>query len=190
MKPGVAAQQLWNRLSEILQDNKATRAVYLEEQFTSTRLDAFASVTEYCACLKNLADQLTNVGNLVSEQKMVLQFVSGLTKETRGNKQDTHAPQALATQTSDSPNLHVHSQNSDNNTSRNFRSDHGDHGGYRGGGHRGGGRGYRGRGRGRSHYTQQNYTQQNPWQQAALYLASQLTSPPCPYPTTPPQFIQ
>lgn len=224
MKPGVAAQQLWDRLSEILQDNKATRAVYLEEQFTSTRLDAFASVTEYCACLKNLVDQLTNVGNLVSEQKMVLQFVSGLTKgnydtiatiiqqsdllptfnkaqsqllleETLRNKQDTHAPQARATQTVDSPNLRVHSQTSgNNNTSRNFRSDHGDQGnyrgGYRGGGHRGGGCGYRGRGRGRSHYTQQNYTQQNPWQQAALYLASQLTSPPCPYPTTPPQFIQ
>ncbi|XP_023754449.1 uncharacterized protein LOC111902871 [Lactuca sativa] len=154
------AQELWDRLSEIFQDNKATCAVYLEEQFTSTRLDAFANVTRYCARLKNLADQLTNVGNPVSEQNMVLQLVSGLTKgdydtiatiiqqsdllptfnkaqsqllleETLRNKQDTHAPQARATQTVDSPNLRVHSQTSgNNNTSRNFRSDHGDQGNY------------------------------------------------------------
>lgn len=75
MKPGATAFQLWSRLKEIFQDNAATRAVYLEELFNSTRLEAFSSVTEYCDRLKALSDQLTNVGNPISDTKMVLQLV-------------------------------------------------------------------------------------------------------------------
>ncbi|KAJ9564721.1 hypothetical protein OSB04_000687 [Centaurea solstitialis] len=80
MKPGAKALDLWKSLQEIFLNNKTTRAVYLEEQFNNTRLASFANVTEYCARLKNLADQLDNVGNPVSETKMVLQLISGLTK--------------------------------------------------------------------------------------------------------------
>ena len=72
MKPGASAQELWTRLAEIFQDNKATRAVYLEEQFNNTRLNAFSNVADYCARLKNIADQLANVGCPISENKMVL----------------------------------------------------------------------------------------------------------------------
>nr|KAJ0205167.1 hypothetical protein LSAT_V11C500272520 [Lactuca sativa] len=46
--------------------NKATRAVYLEEQFNTTRLDSFSNINDYCSRLKNLADQLANVGNPVT----------------------------------------------------------------------------------------------------------------------------
>lgn len=70
----------WKRLQEIFLDNQTTRFVYLEKQFNNNRPSAFSNMTDYCARLKNLADQLENVGNAVSETKMVLQLISGLTK--------------------------------------------------------------------------------------------------------------
>ncbi|KAI3517238.1 hypothetical protein L1887_16451 [Cichorium endivia] len=127
MKSGATAQELWNRLAEIFQDNKATRTIYLEEQFNSTRLEAFSSIHEYTSRIKSLADQLANVGNPLSETKMVLQMISGLTKreydtvatliqqidllpsfnkacfqflleETRRKNQSSHSTHALITQ--------------------------------------------------------------------------------------------
>lgn len=80
MKVGASALDLWKSLQDIFLNNKTTRVVYLEEQFNNTRLASFSNVTEYCARLKNLADQLHNVGNPSSETKMVLQLISGLTK--------------------------------------------------------------------------------------------------------------
>lgn len=80
MKHDAATKNLWDWLYEIFQDNKATCIVYLVEQFTNTCLDAFSNVTEYCTHLKNLSGQLTNVGNPMSKQKMVLQLAYGLTK--------------------------------------------------------------------------------------------------------------
>ncbi|CAH9050222.1 unnamed protein product [Cuscuta epithymum] len=35
------AQDAWDRLSDLFQDNKHSRAVFLENEFTSTRLDQF-----------------------------------------------------------------------------------------------------------------------------------------------------
>ena len=131
MKPGATTQELWNRLAEIFQDNKAISVVYLEEQFNSTRLEAFTNVTEYCVRLKNLVDQLANVGHPISENKMVFQLISGLPKgdydtiatfiqqteplpsfnkarsqlfleETRWSKQEAHSPQTMVTLQSDS----------------------------------------------------------------------------------------
>ena len=80
MKPGATAMELWISLEEIFQDNKHTRAVYLEEQFNTTRLENFSNMAAYCKQLKLLADQLSNVGNPVSDKKMVLQLVTGLPK--------------------------------------------------------------------------------------------------------------
>ncbi|XP_023753909.1 uncharacterized protein LOC111902287 [Lactuca sativa] len=80
MKPGATALELWNHLEEIFPENKATGAVYLEEQFNTTRSDSFSNLTDYSSRLKNLADQLANVGNPISETKMVLQLIVGLTK--------------------------------------------------------------------------------------------------------------
>ncbi|KAJ9539042.1 LOW QUALITY PROTEIN: hypothetical protein OSB04_031775 [Centaurea solstitialis] len=125
MKPGATAQELWNRLAEIFQGNKATRVV------NSTHLEAFSNVAEYCARLKNVADQLANVGHPVFENKMVLQLVSGFPKgdydtiatliqqteplpsfnkarskllleETRQSKPDAYYVQAMVTQRLDS----------------------------------------------------------------------------------------
>ena len=71
MKPGATALELWKRLKDIFHDNKHTRAIYLEEQFSHLRLENFSNMSDYCKQLKVFVDQLSNVGN-VSEQKMVL----------------------------------------------------------------------------------------------------------------------
>ena len=81
MKPGATGKELWAHLEEIFQDNKHTRAVYLEEQFNTTRLENFSNMSDYYKKLKQLSDQLANVGSPVKESKMVFQLISGLTKE-------------------------------------------------------------------------------------------------------------
>ncbi|XP_071728956.1 uncharacterized protein [Rutidosis leptorrhynchoides] len=68
----------WARLKADFHDNKNSRALYLQRQFTNIRLDDFSSVSAYCQQLKALADQLTNVGDKVTEDRMVLQLIAGL----------------------------------------------------------------------------------------------------------------
>ncbi|XP_021717608.1 uncharacterized protein LOC110685357 [Chenopodium quinoa] len=38
VKQGATALELWNRLEEVFHDNKHTRAIYLEEQFSNIKL--------------------------------------------------------------------------------------------------------------------------------------------------------
>ncbi|XP_071727403.1 uncharacterized protein [Rutidosis leptorrhynchoides] len=47
-------------------------------KFSTIRLDDFASVSAYCQQIKSLADQLMNVGDKVTEERMVLQLIAGL----------------------------------------------------------------------------------------------------------------
>ncbi|KAI3782522.1 hypothetical protein L2E82_12572 [Cichorium intybus] len=207
MKPGAYALDLWKRLQEIFLDNRTTRAVYLEEKFNSTRLSAFSNVTDYCARLKNLADQLENVGNPVSETKMVLQLVSGLTKgeydtiativqqtdplpsfnkakssllleEVRRNKPDSSIPQALVTQRADQAPSDVPSL-VPHNSGHHGRGQ--SRGNQRGGGRwsRGGQRGGRGRGRGNGRSSSQHTS----WQWPGWFPPYPWSTPPYPYPT-------
>ncbi|XP_021762660.1 uncharacterized protein LOC110727406 [Chenopodium quinoa] len=78
MCKGDAAEQVWDKLKEIFQDNTTTRAVYLENQFNQLYLSKFSDISSYCRELKNLKDQLANVDQFVSEQKLVIRLVSGL----------------------------------------------------------------------------------------------------------------
>ncbi|GKC67352.1 ribonuclease H-like domain-containing protein, partial [Tanacetum coccineum] len=55
-----------------------SRALYLEQKFTNLRLDNFSNVSDYCQELKVLADQLSNIGSPVSNDRLVLQLVAGL----------------------------------------------------------------------------------------------------------------
>ncbi|XP_048496233.2 uncharacterized protein LOC125495527 [Beta vulgaris subsp. vulgaris] len=79
LEPGGTAQQAWERLRDIFQDNKHSCAVYLENQFSNTHLENFKNVSSYCQKLKMLSDQLSGVGSPVSNQRLVLQLVAGLT---------------------------------------------------------------------------------------------------------------
>ncbi|XP_021758564.1 uncharacterized protein LOC110723518 [Chenopodium quinoa] len=82
--PGTTAMEAWNRLRDIFQDNQHSRAVTLEQEFSSTHLEDFPNISAYCQRLKSIADQLKNVGAPVSDSRMVLQLVGGLTKAYSG----------------------------------------------------------------------------------------------------------
>ncbi|XP_048495554.2 uncharacterized protein LOC125495055 [Beta vulgaris subsp. vulgaris] len=75
------AMVAWGKLRDLFQDNKGTRIVHLENQFGTIKMQDFASSAAYCQSLKSTADQLSSLGHSVSEERLVLQLVSGLTDE-------------------------------------------------------------------------------------------------------------
>ncbi|KAL3621971.1 hypothetical protein CASFOL_034167 [Castilleja foliolosa] len=76
--------EAWNRLRDLFQDNKHSRVVTLEYDFSHVKMENFPNASAYCQQLKILADQLKNVGSPVSDSRLVLQLVSGLTQAYRG----------------------------------------------------------------------------------------------------------
>lgn len=79
--PDDKAIDAWKRLEEFFLNNKSARALQLDAQFTNTRLEQFEGVTPYCSRLKSLADGLKNVGDKVSDNRMALQLLKGLSEE-------------------------------------------------------------------------------------------------------------
>ncbi|XP_022042336.1 uncharacterized protein LOC110945005 [Helianthus annuus] len=134
IKKGTTAYDAWVAIKNLFQDNKATRALYLKQQFANTRLENFSSMHEYCQPIKVLADQLNNVDATVDEQDLVLQTIAGLTEqyETVGTilqntkplpsfvevrsqlcmNETTKANQALHSANKPATALHVHSPSS------------------------------------------------------------------------------
>ncbi|KAJ9535464.1 hypothetical protein OSB04_un001410 [Centaurea solstitialis] len=84
LKPNTTASQAWTALENIFQDNRNTRAIYLDSKFVSTRLDQHPNVSSYCQAMKMIADQLANVGNPVNNQRLVLQLIAGLNDSYEG----------------------------------------------------------------------------------------------------------
>lgn len=74
------AADAWNSLAELFQDNKVSRAIYLEKDLATCSLRDFPDATAYTQRLKVLGDQLANVGAKVSDQRMVLRLLTGLTE--------------------------------------------------------------------------------------------------------------
>ncbi|CAH9131000.1 unnamed protein product [Cuscuta epithymum] len=72
------AQDAWDSLTDLFQDNKHSRAVYLENEFSNTKLDQFPDVAAYCRSLKGLSTKLKNVGAKVDNDRLVLRMVNGL----------------------------------------------------------------------------------------------------------------
>ncbi|XP_071695259.1 uncharacterized protein [Rutidosis leptorrhynchoides] len=77
-KPESTAQKAWERLKNILHDNKHSRVVHLQHQLTNTRIKNFTDASTYCQELKILSEQLANVGQTIEEDRLVLQLVTGL----------------------------------------------------------------------------------------------------------------
>jgi len=73
------AENCWKRIAAMFLDNKHSRAVHLEHQFTNTNLEDFSSTKAYCSRLKLLADQLANVDSPVNNTRLVLKTIFGLT---------------------------------------------------------------------------------------------------------------
>ncbi|KAL3625820.1 hypothetical protein CASFOL_030349 [Castilleja foliolosa] len=84
LKPDATAAQAWASLTGIFQDNKTSCAIYLEHSFANTKLDNFANISAYCQALKSLSDQLSNVGAPISNDRLVLQLISGLNEQFDG----------------------------------------------------------------------------------------------------------
>ncbi|XP_010684210.1 uncharacterized protein LOC104898798 [Beta vulgaris subsp. vulgaris] len=84
LEPDSTAQAAWEMLRDIFQDNKSSRAITLEQEFSNTIMEDFPSASAYCQRLKMLADQLKNVGAPVSNNRLVLQMVAGLTDAYNG----------------------------------------------------------------------------------------------------------
>jgi len=80
MEKGSTAMAAWKRLTGIFEDNQNSHVVALEQDFASTRMEDFPNVFSYCQCLKQLYDQLKNVGAPISNHRLVLQLVSSLSK--------------------------------------------------------------------------------------------------------------
>ncbi|CAH9074327.1 unnamed protein product [Cuscuta epithymum] len=72
------AHDAWERLADLFHDNKHARALYLENEFSNTRLDQFQNVSTYCRHLKDLCTKLKNVGVTVDNDRLVLRMVNGL----------------------------------------------------------------------------------------------------------------
>ncbi|GAU43137.1 hypothetical protein TSUD_246770 [Trifolium subterraneum] len=199
------AETAWNRLFVIFFDNKNSRALYLEQEFSPVQMEQFPNASSYCQHLKSLSDQLSNVGAPVSNERLVLQLISGLTDAyaTVGSQirhgdtlppfykarsmivlEETARAKKVGTITDNSVFLVSQDDSSVNSRSSN---NYGGRGSNNVSSNRGGNRGGRGRGRNggrnnRSLYHQ--YPQQwvvPPW--AALWQP--WATPPCPYPTTP-----
>ncbi|XP_024630933.1 uncharacterized protein [Medicago truncatula] len=79
IKRDSTAEQAWNRLFNIFYDNKNSRTLYLEQEFSNARMEQFPDASTYCQHLKSLSDQLFNVGAPVSNESLVLQLIFGLT---------------------------------------------------------------------------------------------------------------
>ncbi|XP_060182044.1 uncharacterized protein LOC132611667 [Lycium barbarum] len=84
IEPDAMAMDAWNRLRDIFQDNKNSRVVTLEAEFSNTKMKNFPNASAYCQRLKTIADQLKNVGAPVSKSRLVIQLVSSLTRAYRG----------------------------------------------------------------------------------------------------------
>ncbi|XP_060178353.1 uncharacterized protein LOC132608336 [Lycium barbarum] len=76
--------ETWIRLRDIFLDHQNSRAVMLEQEFSTTRMEDFPNASVYCQRLKSISDQLKNVGAPVSNSRLVLQLVSGLTEAFKG----------------------------------------------------------------------------------------------------------
>ncbi|XP_021739538.1 uncharacterized protein LOC110705928 [Chenopodium quinoa] len=84
IEPDSTAMEACDRLRDIFQDNEHSRVVALEQEFSTVSMEDFPNASAYCRRLKSLADQLKNVGASVTDSRIVLQLVGGLTKPYRG----------------------------------------------------------------------------------------------------------
>lgn len=78
LKRNDTAEGAWNRLEALFQDNKASRATHLEEDFTNVVFEDFNSIDNYCNHLQSLADRLADVDAPVTNGCLVLRLTGSL----------------------------------------------------------------------------------------------------------------
>ncbi|XP_057246941.1 uncharacterized protein LOC130589602 [Beta vulgaris subsp. vulgaris] len=75
---GDTTSQAWQRLEQVFQDNKGSRATHLEEELAAVKLENFSSTEAYCNHVKSLADRLADMDAPVANSRLVLRLVGGL----------------------------------------------------------------------------------------------------------------
>ncbi|XP_074359608.1 uncharacterized protein LOC141699659 [Apium graveolens] len=84
LKRNDTAEGAWNRLEALFQDNKASRATHLEEEFTNSVFENFTSMDNYCNHLQSLADILADVDAPVNNGRLVLRHIGSLPEAYSG----------------------------------------------------------------------------------------------------------
>nr|XP_043620154.1 uncharacterized protein LOC122592001 [Erigeron canadensis] len=84
LKTDTTAHAAWTALANLFQDNRATRTIDLNNNFTNTCFDQFSSMSAYCQAMKVIFDQLNNVGSPITEEQLVLQILTGLPQQYEG----------------------------------------------------------------------------------------------------------
>ncbi|XP_006574124.1 uncharacterized protein LOC114367486 [Glycine soja] len=84
LEPDSMAMEAWNRLCELFQDNKNACVIALEREFSHTNMKDFLNASVYCQRIKELLDQLKNVGASVLNNRLILQMVAGLIEAYQG----------------------------------------------------------------------------------------------------------
>ena len=80
MQPKETARDVWRAVKGLFRDNCATHAVYIEAELWSLH-QGDMSISPYGGCLKNLADNLRDVGQPVHEENQVLNMLRGLNQK-------------------------------------------------------------------------------------------------------------
>ncbi|KAF8723025.1 hypothetical protein HU200_022172 [Digitaria exilis] len=81
-KPHASVFTVWNDIEGVFRDNELQHAVYFEAEFRSLQ-QGDISMTQYTSHLKQLADNLRDVGQPVSESIQVLNLLRGLNPKYR-----------------------------------------------------------------------------------------------------------
>ncbi|XP_056694490.1 uncharacterized protein [Spinacia oleracea] len=81
---GDTAAQAWQRLEQVFQDNKGSRATHLEEELAAVKLEHFANAEAYCNHVQSLADRLAAVDAPVANSRLVLRLIGGLPEAYSG----------------------------------------------------------------------------------------------------------
>ena len=84
LKRDDTAEGAWKRLEALFQDNKASRATHLEEDFTNAAFEDHHSIDTYCNYLQSLADRLADVDAPVSNGRLVLRLTVSLPEAYSG----------------------------------------------------------------------------------------------------------
>ncbi|XP_039780882.1 uncharacterized protein LOC120648211 [Panicum virgatum] len=80
---GSTARAAWVAVESQFLSNRETRALYLDVQFRGFT-QGYLSITNYCRCLKQMADDLGDLGETVIDRTIVLNHIRGL-NEWYGN---------------------------------------------------------------------------------------------------------
>ncbi|XP_057523869.1 uncharacterized protein LOC130803685 [Amaranthus tricolor] len=83
IRPDDSAFDAWTRIENNFQNNKSSRILHLESKFNDISLANFPNVKAYCNELENLATSLNNLGSSISDNRLALQVLHGLTTDYR-----------------------------------------------------------------------------------------------------------